>query len=91
MSKIEDKFRELHKGKPEIYEAFKKVIFQLMNRGYKHYSADGVFHIVRFTTSAKMEDAFKINNNYVSLYARMFADDFPQYSTFFKFKPLKAA
>jgi len=93
MSSIDERFEAVHKEHPEIYEAFKEVTFDLMRRGFQRFSQDGVMHIVRYTKSASAEDMerYRINNDYVSRYARLFINDYPEHESFFRIKPLKNA
>lgn len=90
---IQERFELMHKTHPEIYETFCKTIEDIMRRGFKRWSADGVFHIMRYTTKADGRDIerYKLNNDYISRYARMWADEHPQHEGFFKFRELKSA
>ncbi len=82
---IENKFYEYHKENPQIYAEFKKITLNLIGRGFKHYSAKGVFEIVRWSTGVSANDnIFKINNNYTPLYARLFEKEFPNMKDFFR-------
>lgn len=90
---IDERFEAMHKAHPEIYETFKKVIKDIQARGFERWSADGVFHIIRFTTGADGRDIdkYKCNNDYVSRYARMYVADHPEHKDFFSFRTLKSA
>ena len=79
-------FTRIHQEKPEIYKEFKKASFELINAGVPRYSAYGIMHVVRFLTIQTMlpgED-FKINNNVIPFYARLFVREYPQHKNFFK-------
>ena len=90
-----EKFKDLHKNKPEIYEEFCEDSKSLIARGYKQYSAYGVMHIVRFSVwkegvNMKPEEEFKISNNMTPFYARLFMRDNPEHDEFFITKPIKS-
>ncbi len=74
-----------HKANPHIYEAFKEVTLKSIKKGFKHFSAEAVFNIVRWERSetAAQYDGFKVNNNYRSFYPRLFMKDYPEYNGFF--------
>lgn len=87
---IENKeFLEYHKTNPHLYDAFKAVAFDAIRMGFKSYGANGIFEIIRWKRAERGEGEFKINNNYAPLFARLFANEYPQYSSFFKFRKSK--
>jgi len=87
---IENKeFLEYHKTNPHLYDAFKAVAFDAMKMGFKTYGANGIFEIIRWKRAERGEGEFKINNNYAPLFARLFANEYPQYRAFFKFRRSK--
>ena len=83
------KFERYHAENPEIWEEFKKLCFDLIRAGRRHYSADGILHAIRFNTVIRGGKDFKINNNYSSMYSRMFTANFPQHKDFFEQRILK--
>ena len=84
-------FESFHATHPDIYDLFRRLAFEKIALGFKHYSADAVLHVVRwhFTTSTS-NGAPKINNNYTAHYARLFHKDFPEYDGFFLTRKSKA-
>lgn len=84
-------FSAFHDENPSVYEAFKKFTLEAIQKGFNNGSADFIFHIIRWetkTTDAN-QDGFKVNNNFSSLYARMFIDEFPQHRYFFRTRKSK--
>jgi len=83
-------FKDIHKEKPEIYEVFKEKTNELIGRGVKRYSAYGIMHVVRFLSSVSMkpQTSFKISNNVIPFYARLYIRDYPQNKDFFKLHQL---
>lgn len=89
-----DRFKTLHKDKPEIYVEFCRISEALIARGHTQYSAYGVMHIVRFSVwkegvTMKPEEEFKVSNNMTPFYARLFLRDFPEHEKFFSTKPIR--
>ena len=79
-------FAAYHNAHPEVYRMFEQFVFELLRRGKTHYSADAIMHRVRWETSVsgRDEDDFKINNNHVSYYARLFIENHPELKDFFE-------
>lgn len=87
---IENKeFLEYHKTNPHLYDAFKAVAFDAMRMGFKTYGANGIFEIIRWKRAERGDGEFKINNNFAPLFARLFANEFPQHENFFRFRRSK--
>lgn len=79
------KFCTYHVHNPQIYEAFKTKAHETIDKGFKHYSAKGIFEIIRWHTGvASNGDCFKVNNNYSSFFARLFEIEYPKYKGFFR-------
>ena len=72
-------FKQYHEQSPEVYEAFKKYAFQLINRGYKRIGAKQIFEVIRWHSMVSGNDKYKCNNNYTADYARKFEKDFPDH------------
>jgi hypothetical protein len=88
----ESKSLRFHMAHPEVWDEFERITLQLIARGFRRYSADGVMHVVRLRTSAgDRSAAFKINNNHVAWYSRRFAEAHPEHADFFKFRERRAA
>lgn len=78
-------FWNYHRSNPSIYKKFEELALEAIGRGFKHYSAEAILNIARWHTnvSSKDNDDFKINNNYRSGFARLFAIDHPEHADFF--------
>jgi len=78
-------FERFHVENPRVYELFERFTLQVIKRGFKHYSADAICHRLRWETGIETRgDDRKINNNFVSAYARLFERDHPEYRGFFR-------
>lgn len=88
----QEKFQKYHQENPKIYEEFKNITNRAVIKGFKHFSAEAIFNIIRWEMSitAKDYDGFKINNNYKAFYSRMFMKEYPKYDGFFRLRKSKA-
>ena len=84
-----ENFEKHHKDNPEIYKMFFTFAEQ-MAKVKKHYSAKAIFHRMRWETAINEKDSdFKIDDGWISHYARKFLQEYPQYDNFFKVRTLK--
>ena len=79
-----------HKANPKVWEKFEKYTFDAINSGRKHYSHWAIVNRIRWNKEIETKGGeFKISNDYICFYARLFHARYPQHSDFFKLKPLK--
>ena len=83
-------FSKYDKQNPQIWEAFKKYAFEAKRKGFKNYSANGIFEIIRWHTDVSAIDNYKVGNNYRPDYARKMMDEYPEFQGFFRIRELKA-
>ena len=84
-----EKFEEYNDKHPDIYELFKQFALQIAKKKTS-YSAKSIFHRVRWETDiGDVGGDYKIDDGWISHYARKFAKEFPQYEDFFKFRVRK--
>jgi hypothetical protein len=87
MMTLREKFEDYHTQNPQVYELFKKFCYQLIERGFDHYSANAIFERIRWHVNVETTgDEFKMNNNYRAFYARMFMEEHPLYNDFFEIR-----
>jgi hypothetical protein len=79
-------FDKYDKENPEVWAAFERITLRTIDKGFKHYSAKGVFELVRWHTgaSAANGDGLKVNNNYTASYSRKFMEIHPLHDGFFR-------
>jgi len=78
-------FKAYDAANPDIWTAFKKFTFQLIDKGVACYGAKAIFEKIRFeVTLEKGANAFKLNNNFTAKYARKFMDLYPWHKGFFQ-------
>ena len=81
----QERFQEFHYDNPEVYTMFKHFAFKAMDSGRRRYSARAIMERLRWELSIQTKsDDYKINNDTIPLYARMFLRDFPQHQGFFE-------
>lgn len=79
-----------HKQNPHVYELFKQFTLRAINRGHKNLSAWLIVNRIRWETSIETTGVdFKISNDYIAFYARLFMAEHPQYDGFFRIKEMK--
>lgn len=81
-----EKFCAYHTENPKVYEEFKKFTQKTIAKGFKNYSAKGIFELIRWHSgvTAEQTDGFKVNNNYTSFYARLFEKEHPKHKDYFR-------
>ena len=80
-----------HLEHPHVYRLFKRFTFQaLMKRRHKHLGAWLVVNRIRWETSIETTgEDFKISNDFIAYYARLFMAQHPEHKGLFRTKPLK--
>ncbi len=82
---IFERFKKFHAENPRVWFLFKLFTEAAMASGRKHYSADAVFHRIRWMEEVETKsEAFKLNDHYTSLYARLFEAARPEHAGFFR-------
>ena len=88
---IDKAFREFHKENKEVYKWFKNYFYYFKGRGKKHISAKLIAECVRQEPTLRTRgELFKLDNCFVSRYARLFVRDYPRYKNCFEFRRLKS-
>jgi len=76
---------------PKIWSEFKRIAFEAkMHKKFKHFSANGIFEIIRWETATSGNDGFKVNNNYRADYARKMMRIHKDFVGFFRLREIKA-
>ena len=87
---LKDKWWAWHKENPEFYELFKKFTFQAIQKGHRRLSAWLIVNRLRWETMiVTTGNEYKISNDFIALYARLFMHEYPDYKGFFRTKPMK--
>jgi len=77
-----------YKTKPETYQFFEKFALEMIQTRPKRGSAWMVANRVRWETMIR-DEPYKVTNNFIALYARLFAARHPQHEGYFPTKAMK--
>lgn len=90
-----ERWWKYHNENPRIYELFKEITFRAIKKGKRKLSATLVVNVIRWEryieTTDQKNGGFKINNDFVPYYARLFMRDFPQHDGLFVTRVLKSS
>jgi hypothetical protein len=80
-----------HLENPHVYHLFRRFTFEaLAKKRHKHLGAWLVVNRIRWETSIETEGSdFKISNDFIAYYARLFMHENPEHKGLFRTKPLK--
>jgi len=87
---LKEKWWAWHKENPQIYELFERFTMDAIRKGHKRLSAWLIVNRIRWETMVETTgDDFKISNDFIAYYARLFMALHPEYDGFFKTKQLR--
>lgn len=90
MMNVKQKWWGWHKENPHFYEMFERFALALISNGHSNSSAWLVVNRIRWETAMKTTgDEYKISNDFIAYYARLFHHDHPKHEGFFRTKKLK--
>jgi hypothetical protein len=84
---IERAAEAFNKAHPKVWDLFVRFTGELHARGFRNYSAKGVFERIRWETDQADvcgKSEFKLNNNYSAYYARWYMRAFPDHKGFYR-------
>lgn len=86
LEEMREQVTRFHEEHPEVWDLFVRFSVEMINRGYKTYSAQSVIERIRWEKDAGSDGSisFKINNNYTAFYSRRFMKVYPQHKGFFR-------
>lgn len=85
---MREQCQKFHQAHPEVWDLFVQYTQQMINKGYKNYSAQSVFERIRWEKDAGGDGTttFKINNNFVAFYSRRYMRMYPEHDGFFRLR-----
>jgi hypothetical protein len=84
------KFRKFHFANPHIYQTFSIYSWDAANVGHKVFSHWLIMNRIRWDSLIQTDgEKYKIPNEFIAFYARMFMIRHPQLGAFFKIKRMK--
>jgi hypothetical protein len=79
-----------HKANPDVWKLFEFFSLEAINVGHKRLSAWLIINRIRWESIVVTTGVdYKISNDHIAFYARMFIAKYPQYSEFFVIKRMK--
>jgi hypothetical protein len=90
---LQERFDAFNQAHPEIYTEFKLLALRLYEQGREHYGAKAIFEYIRLNRALDGRgdgEAYKINNSYVSRYARLLIGEDERLGSFFELRQLKS-
>lgn len=80
-----------HRENPAFFELFEQFTKEAIRAGHTQLSGWLIINRVRWETDVVTTgDKYKISNNYVALFARLFMIKYPEYIGFFKTKKMSS-
>lgn len=94
MSKcLKQRWWDFHKANPKVNELFEAYSFEVIRAGHNKCSHWLIINRIRWQhmidTSRPNNEQFKISNDYIAFYARLFMANHPEHNGFFNLKEMK--
>jgi len=90
LEKRKRKWWNWHKQNPQVWDKFESYTLEAINSGRKKYSHWAIINRIRWHNEIETRGGeFKISNDYICFYARLFHARHPQHKDFFRLKQLK--
>ncbi len=87
---LKQKWWKWHLENPQVYSLFERFTFEAIERGHTRLSAWLIINRIRWETAVVTRGGdFKISNDFIAYYSRLFMHNHPKYQGFFRTKPLK--
>lgn len=90
---IQERFDIFHASHPDVYAYLVALAFEVKRKGFRRYGIRPLCERVRwhFQIEKDMGEDFKINDHYLSRYARKLMEEHPELDGLFELRELKAA
>jgi len=86
-----ENFVHFHRTNPQVYRAFVTLALDHKSKGMPQWSAKSIFEILRWSSMQTSGEAWKLNNDYHSHYARKAMREIPALDGFFRTREMKVA
>lgn len=84
------RFKAFDEANPQVYEEFCHLAQLVRKAGKKRYGAWALLNVIRWNRDISTRgDLFKINNDFVALYARKYLKEHPKEEGFFSLREMK--
>jgi hypothetical protein len=82
---ITDRFEAFHIANPHVYDVLWLMALELKASGMQRWGMKGLFEVLRWKSALRtVGGAYKLNNNFTALYARMLMEREPRLVGFFE-------
>ena len=89
---LEERFQAFLRDNPHVVDAFCRVALDMIAKGVRRYSADGIGHILRWEAIVESKgEEYRVNNSYLSRLSDEFARRHPEHAGFFERRARRAA
>ena len=87
MDDLKTEWWKWHKKNPDFYRLWCYFTFIAIKKGHQNVSGGLIANRVMWETDVETTgNKFKISNNYIALYCRLFMNHYPKYKGFFRKK-----
>lgn len=84
------RFKTFHAKNPRVYNLFKENAEKVFQTGRAKYSSRTIIEVIRWEHDLETSgDVFKINNDYIPIYARLLIHNHPKFKSFFELRTMK--
>jgi len=88
---VRKRFKDFHSNNPHVFQEFRKLAFQMKETGRKKYSARTIIEVMRWNFNLNTGgDVFKVNDDYVPIYARLMIYHHPEFAEFFELRKVRS-
>jgi hypothetical protein len=84
------RFAEYHQQNPQVFDEFRRRAIAMRTAGRRKYSQWTIIQSIRWDHDLRTTgDVFKINNDFIALYARLLIHELPEFKDFFELRTMK--
>jgi hypothetical protein len=85
MTDLYQEWRAYHEEHPQVYQLVCRFAQEALDRGFHEYAIATIWERIRWHVTVEIrKEEFKLPNNHRAYYARLWLDDHPEHSDFFR-------
>ena len=85
-----ERFNAYHAAHPDVFRAFVRHAKEMRATGRRRYSQWTIVQAIRWSHDLQQSGAsFKINNDFIALYARLMIHEYPDFAGFFELREMR--
>ena len=90
-AELVERFAAYHAAHPDVFQAFERHAQAMRATGRRRYSQWTIVQAIRWSHDIQHgAESFKINNDFIALYARLMIHEHPDFADFFELREMKA-